>query len=54
MEFNGGSSINMGAEAKSNRIARVHMAEDVGSGPCMALCGGGQKNMILTLELTGS
>lgn len=54
MEFNGGSSINMGAEAKSNRIARVHMAEDVGSGPCTALCVGGQKNMILTLELTGS
>lgn len=43
MEFNGGSSINMGAEAKSNRIARVHMAEDVGSGPCMALCGAGGK-----------
>ena len=53
MEFNGGSSINMGAEAKSNRITRVFIAEDVVSGPCKALCGG-QKNMILTLELTGN
>lgn len=53
MEFNGGSGINIGSEAKSNRIIRAYMAEDVGSGPCKALCGG-PKNMILTLELTGN